>query len=282
MKNKCIFLACLLLISGTAVGLMGIVVKYAVLEPLGVYREEPAVALPFILLREDGLQYVITTLQNQQTQTAPTAPESTAPTQTQLEETTADDINYLDSPLFIGDFRTCGLRDHARLTGADYFCDVGMNVFNASQVRLSDDGFADLSLQELLEKKSYSCVILGLGLNESGYPIESIDQAYAALLEKIRAAQPDAVIVLQGILTVGKAWERKAPYTAPHNLKKINACIQKMADENQLIFCDPNKEFADGDGYLPEAASEDGCHLNKEYSCRLSDWLCNEIQTRNT
>lgn len=293
MKGKYIFLAALLALSGTVVALIGAVVKYAILEPMGLERQETVVALPFVLLRDEGLRYVITDLRtveetpatvpeepsiNAQPETEPAAQESAPTAQT---EQTVPLWNALEQVLFIGDSRTCALRDQARLEGADYFCDVGMSVFNVGSSRLSDEDFQNQTLSALLSNREYTCVVISLGLNESGYPIDSLIRAYQSLLTDVVRTQPQAVIVLQGVMTVSRSWAESTPYSAPENLDAINQRIRTLADNYRSFYIDPNQRFADEEGYLPDSMTADGCHLYAKYTHLWAQWIYEEIEDLN-
>lgn len=288
MKKKCFFLAGMLVVSGLLMGVIGLVVKFAILEPLGLYQDRTAVALPFVLMRDEGLQYLLSEPSTEPpavteppaTEPAATQPTATVPVDTEPAPTEQED-RTLDRVLFIGDSRTCGLRDHARIEGADYFCDVGMSVFNVGKKKLTDDGFRNRTLEELLAGEEYTCVTVNLGLNESGYPIESLMSAYQELLTKIVQTQPQAVIVLQGILAVGKSWAESAPYASPENLTAINRRIAALADGYRVFYIDANEAFADSEGYLPESITWDGCHLYAKDTDLWSQWFCDSVKKIN-
>lgn len=285
MNKKCFFLAAMLAVSGLLMGILGLVVKFAVLAPRGLYQDKTAVALPFILMCDEGLQYL---LAHPPVETAPTISESPAPetapavTETLPEITqpipTEQELNVLDRVLFIGDSRTCSLRDHARIEGADYFCDVGMSVFNIGKKKLTDENFRNQTLVALLAQGEYSCVTINLGLNEAGYPIDSLINAYQELLVDVVRTQPQAVIVLQGIMTVGRAWAASTPYASPENLAAINLRIEEMADQYRIFYIDANRAFADSDGYLPDSMTWDGCHLYARDTHLWSQWFCDVVR----
>lgn len=279
MKGKNMFLGALLIFSAMAVGLIGVVLRFALLEPLGISLQEPVISLPFVLMRDDALRYVITDLR-QGTQVTeemqPTLPAQDQPSNPT--EVILPQRDPLEKVLFIGDSRTCGLRDHARLEGADYFCQVGMSVFNVSGSELSDQGFQDRSLASLLEEREYSCVLINLGLNEAGYPQDSLLHAYRELLKAVAQTQPQAVIVLHGVLTVSRRWVKLTPYAAPENIRCINEELRTMAEEFHVYYLDANVEFADADGYLPDELTADGCHLYAKHTRRWADWICDAVR----
>lgn len=287
MNKKCIFLAAGLIVSGVVVGVLGLVIKFAVLAPYGIYQDRTAISLPFILMRDEGLQYMLSHPVPQpspslspmptESEALPTLPENEPSVPVDPVATVpAEDV--LADVLFIGDSRTCSLRDHARIDGADYFCDVGMSVFNVEKKTLSDEGFQNQSLKELLARQEYSCVTISLGLNEAGYPIGSLISAYRELLANVVRTQPQAVIVLQGILAVGRNWAASTPYATPNNLAQINCEIAAMADDYRIFYIDPNERFADSEGFLPDSMTWDGCHLYAKDTHLWSQWFCDTVK----
>lgn len=292
MNKKCYLLAVMLAVSGVLVCVAGAVIKFAILAPRGLYQDRTAVALPFLLMRDEGLQYLL----SNPLPAPPVAPEPHVPAQTQPPDTepaptdpppteptdpTEQETDILERILFIGDSRTCGLRDHARLEGAEYFCDVGMSVFNIGKKNLSDSSFSNLTLSELLASREYTCITINLGLNESGYPIQSLMSAYQELVTQLVQTQPQAVIVLQGILTVGRSWEKTAPYASPKNLGDINERIRSISDEYRIFYIEANETFGDDAGYLPDTMTWDGCHLYAKDTDLWNQWICNEIRSIN-
>lgn len=183
------------------------------------------------------------------------------------------DVSWYNDALFIGDSRTVGLRDYVRLGSADYFCDVGMSVFNYKNKTLSDVGFSPRSLEALLLSKQYGKVLICLGINECGYPQDSLIRAYAELVAMVRQLQPDATIVLQGIMTVGYKKAHSEWYFHPSNLFAINARIAAMADNVHIYYIDVNTAFADSNGYLPDELSGDGTHLYVKCYPYWVDWI---------
>lgn len=274
MKGKNMLLGSLLVFSALAVGLIGVVIRFAVLEPLGIRLQDPVISLPFVLLRDDGLRYVITDLR----QGERPAEESLPTVEDIPTEAILPQCNPLEKVLFIGDSRTCGLRDYARLEGAEYFCQVGMSVFNVGNRTLSDLSFQDYTLASLLAEREYSCVVINLGLNEAGYPLDSLLHAYRELLTVVVQTQPQALIALHGVLTVGHRWEKLTPYASPQRLSHINEALCSLAEEFRVEYLDANSDFADASGYLSEDLTADGCHFYPKHTRRWADWICDAIR----
>ena len=66
-----------------------------------------------------------------------------------------EDESFFDDALFIGDSRMVSSAYYARLGKADYFTDVGMNVFHMFSVTASDDNFDATDLTTLLQNRTY-------------------------------------------------------------------------------------------------------------------------------
>lgn len=273
--------------------------RYTVRDTLMAEETEPAQTVPVQteettqpVPEETTLPPVETTSQVTET----TTPETTVPTETAPQETMdaseltpetvaetkpweqdfeqgAVDPSWFDDMLFIGDSRVVGLRDYARSGGARYFCVVGMNVFDYDQWSLSDEGTSAKYLNQVLEEKQYGKVFINLGLNECGYPVDTVMKAYEGLVALVRSKLPDAKIILHGILTVGKEKVKDGEYFSPANLALFNERIATLADGETIFYMNVDEIFADEEGYLPEDLSWDGCHLYADYLSVWAKWI---------
>lgn len=87
MKRKNRLLPTLLLLSSVAVAALGGYIKYGILEPLGIHREESIMAMPFVLYSDKGLQFMIE-INREASLQAPTEPLQTEiPTEASAEPT---------------------------------------------------------------------------------------------------------------------------------------------------------------------------------------------------
>lgn len=280
MKKRLIALVCGLVLSSILVGSMGAYIKYKILEPLGIEREESIIAIPFVLMADDVLQYTVTSrmeaVRNPLPEeaapptTAVTVPETTVPV---IEETTVPteppvtepvyqpvEESWFDDALFIGDSRTTGLRDCARLGEADYFCEFSMTVFTVRQWMCWDYDEPKKTLETVLSEKQYGKVFVHLGLNECGREQDLVIEQYAELVDYIREKQPDAVIILQAVMPVSK-WKAEADYYfAIENVKSLNERIEILAEEKGCLFSNSNEWVTDEDGYMREDMTYDGSH----------------------
>ena len=178
------------------------------------------------------------------------------------EERTAGtvDASYFRDALFIGDSRTVGLSQYGRMEGADYFADTGMTVFNLFEKKVSDENFGRQDLRTLLSGKQYGKIYLMLGINEIGYPFETLIPQYRQVVEEIRSLQPDALLILCANLHVTSDAAAATPRLAPDNIQRLDDSIAAMADGQTIFFLDENPVFCDEAGYLKKELTGDGVH----------------------
>ena len=199
----------------------------------------------------------------------PTEPPTAAPTDPPDPFAGAVAESWYDNTLFIGDFNMGGLRDVARSGNADYFCTSNMGVFNWDEETADDEHFDKQTLLSLLGSKKYEKIIINLGINNCGYPTSSLINAYSGMVTSIRNAQPDAKIILHGIMLVTKNYADDRDYFSPDHIGNVNDQISELADGTQIFYIDVNESFAASSGYLLSSASTDGCHLT---TAAYEDW----------
>ena len=210
--------------------------------------------------------------------TAPTTPPETTPSETTPSETTPPetqppetqppytggpyvpssplvDLSYFDDVLFIGNSQWVGLQNYAPLGNADYYCTVGMSVFNVS--------YSELGAK--LAAKNYGKVYIGLGINECGYGLESIISNYSKLISFVQQNEPGVQVVINGIMTTGRNKAAEASYFQPSNIERINNRLRNLANGSTVLYFHTNEAFADSQGYLYDGLSADGCHLYAKY-----------------
>ena len=185
-----------------------------------------------------------------------------------------EDEAYFDDALFIGDSRTVGLRDMARLGNADYFCNVGMNVYSMFREGSSDKHYSYQRLESLLSEKAYGKIYICLGINEAGYSIDSLRTKFGDAITRIQALQPDAIIIINSVMTVSRGKAASSYAFRIERLADINAMLQEFVDEKRVFYIDVNEVLADEEGYLPSGYSADGCHLYGKYYDVWAKFIC--------
>lgn len=285
MKKIPLTLVCMIVISSVLVACLGAYLKYEVLKPLDIFPEENIMSVPFKLLADHGAMYTLRAVAQEEllpppteplvppTQ-APTEPPTVPPTEPPTEPPVIEvEESWFDDVLFIGDSRTVGMRDYARLGNAEYFCSVGMTLFNAENTWAGDKNFQSTTLENLLTERSYGKIYIILGINDCGYPHDTLIDSYEDLLELVREKQPDSVIILQSIMAVSKSKARSAWYFGMDNINAINERIAALADGGMIRYVDVNEWIANEDGYLPNDMTGDGCHLFADGYQAWAQWI---------
>lgn len=303
MKRYAIVLICILLITSLGVTLCGYAFRTQLLEPMGLERSERDIALPFVWMADEMLQFQVQrgweamnappketeppkpsqpgTTQPATEITEPssdTAPTETEPTETEPVETEPPyvpvDESWFDDALFIGDSRTFGLKGLGRLGQADYFCAGSLTVFGVTKITLSDRNFYATTLPNLLQSKTYGKIYIHLGLNELVGGVDSVMAGYQELIDMIIRYQPDAVIIIQACMTM-KEWMGQKPEFSIEKFRELNQRLEELAhsDPERFRFCDTNAWAANDAGYIRDEIACDGCHLHGQYYTEWAQFI---------
>ena len=186
-------------------------------------------------------------------------------------EYTKVEEDYFEDAVFIGDSRTLGIADYAKIN-ADFYCESGMMIFKL----LSDKGIKNpktgekVNLSEILQQKEYGKIYIMLGLNELGYGnTERFYEKYKEVLEKIREWQPQAVIFVMANLHVSQEKNNYSTEFNNINVNDKNVAVANLADGINIFYLDCNPLFVDEGGFLKSDLTFDGVHL---YANSYSVW----------
>lgn len=302
-------LAILLVATSLAATVTGLVLKAQLQKYVGGWEDRLAIAVPFMLLHdntdlrrmEQARQAGSTPNQPEQPEnpTDPKAPdESEIPTDTETPAQTekpqvpgvptelptvvpgakyGEDESFFDDALFIGDSRMVSSAYYARLGKADYFTDVGMNVFQMFSVTASDDNFDATDLTTLLQNRTYKKIFIMLGINECGYPMSSLLSAYQEDIDTLKRLQPDATIYLLKVYGVSRSVAESASYFSPQRLQEVNDGIAGLADGKKVHCLDASHLYCDDEGYMKEEYTSDGIHPYAKDAALFAQWLCQQI-----
>lgn len=302
-------LAILLVATSLAATVTGLVLKAQLQKYVGGWEDRLAIAVPFMLLHdntdlrrmEQARQAGSTPNQPEQPEnpTDPEAPdESKIPTDTETPDQPekpqvpgvptelpdavtgakyGEDESFFDDALFIGDSRMVSSAYYARLGKADYFTDVGMNVFQMFSVTASDDNFDATDLTTLLQNRTYKKIFIMLGINECGYPMSSLLSAYQEDIDTLKRLQPDATIYLLKVYGVSRSVAESASYFSPQRLQEVNDGIAGLADGKKVHCLDASHLYCDDEGYMKEEYTSDGIHPYAKDAALFARWLCQQI-----
>ena len=179
----------------------------------------------------------------------------------------------MEDALFIGDSRTVGLSEYSILEGADFFANVGMNVYNVNEKTVSVPTVGKVTLDELLNYKTYDKIYVMLGINELGYNRENTVAKYADLIDYIQEKQPDAIIIIEANLHVTKSRSDSDKVINNNAINEFNSAISGLADGKKIFYFDVNVLFDDENGSLPAEKSQDSAHLYAKYYIEWGEWI---------
>lgn len=197
------------------------------------------------------------------------------PSTEKIDESNIETATMKDA-LFIGDSRTVGIMEYAGLNDADFFCSVGMSVFNVRKSRVSVPTVGKVTLNELLTNKKYGKIYLMLGINELGYSFQSIINKYGELIEFIESNQKDSDIFIQANLHVSKERHESDKYINNTAINKLNSELSKFADNENIFYLDANCLFDDEYGNLSADKTSDNAHLYAKHYAEWGEWICKE------
>lgn len=182
----------------------------------------------------------------------------------------------MDDALFIGDSRTVGLMEYSNIQGADFFCNVGMSVFNIQKETVSIPDLGKVSISQLLDSKDYNKIYVMLGVNEMGYKFEKIVDKYSELINFIGDKEPEASVIILANLHVTKSRSDTDDTFNNASINRLNEAISKFANNDNVFYLDSNILFDDADGALSADKSSDNAHLYAKYYEEWGNWIINQ------
>ena len=170
----------------------------------------------------------------------------------------ADDSFFADTAI-LGNSLVDGLRLYSRLN-VDYYCGTSMSVVSAmyTQNVLLQNGTYGTQLDAIAQKQ-YGKVYIQLGINEIGNSVDYFIGNYRAMLNQIRATQPNADIYIMAVTPTSRDKNDTA-----YNRDRVilyNEALYDLAADWGCYYLDDFTPLADGEGYLPASDSWDGVHF---------------------
>ena len=203
---------------------------------------------------------------------------------TESTEQTENDANvanktreFNNKVAFIGDSRTQAFLMYAGLSDVVDYTSIGLMVDTAiTKQFITNDKGEKITLLEDLKNRNVDTVYIMLGVNELGWVYSSIFiKKYEELIDKIIELKPNCEIILQSIIPVTKTKSDSDKIYNNTRITEYNTLIKEMASRKNVKYIDLVPILTDENGNLPEKASPDGIHLNKEYCLKWLDCLKN-------
>ena len=183
----------------------------------------------------------------------------------------AVDESYFDDALFIGDSRTVGLHDYTDLSEhADFLCKTSLTIY-----KVLDENFKDMgTVEEVLKKKQYGKIYIMVGINELGRgTTEDFMAKYTEVVDTLHEWDPDARIIIQGIMKVSKKKDTEDKVFNNSNITGRNHAIATLADNYHIFYIDMNEAVCDEEGNLNAEYTHDQIHLLGMYNDLWKDFL---------
>ncbi|MEI3348647.1 MAG: GDSL-type esterase/lipase family protein [Dysosmobacter sp.] len=187
-------------------------------------------------------------------------------------ESEAVEDTYFQDVIFLGDSRTEGFSLYSGLKEGKYFYSVGATVESvfSKNVWTLEDG-SKVPLLDAMAKESCGKIYVMLGVNELGWvKVETFQNQYAKVIDRLREDHPDAQIVLQSILPVSAKQDAKKTYVNNQRIQTYNEAIMALAEEKDCAYVNVAEAVTGEDGCLRPELTFDGVHLNTQ-GCRI--WL---------
>lgn len=201
--------------------------------------------------------------------------QSEMPAKPQYELQPVDDA-YFNDAVFIGDSRTVGLCQYGDMKQATFYAETGYNIFKFFDGKIVSvpDSNEKITVEEALTRNQFGKVYLMIGINEMGRgTLEGFMEEYTKVVNRIRELQPNAVIILEAIMKVGKTKSDTDAIFNNVNIEKRNNAISKLADNETIFYFDMNPTVVDEEGNLNKEYSFDGIHLKAQYVQIWKDYL---------
>ena len=183
------------------------------------------------------------------------------------------DQSYFNDAVFLGDSRTVGLKLYSGWDNCDYLADVGMTIYDCLDRDISFGDIEHTTAREVLSNSRYGKIYIMLGINECGSNINTYFEKYTEVVDQIHRWQPDALIVVQGIMKVGAQKSATHPSINNANITARNEKLATLANDWYIYYLDINEAVCDENGNLTDGYSFDQVHLYAKYYSLWCDYL---------
>ena len=179
----------------------------------------------------------------------------------------AEDWDYFDDTVMVGDSITYGMASYGYLSFNHVFAKIGLHQGTALTSKcVYTSRTQGYSISDALAIAKPSKIYVTLGINAIyNYKSDSFYDNYRALLTKIKRASPDSVIIIQSIFPVTENW---AINNGKPNCNKYvayaNQKLSELAKEENCYFLHTYEELTDQNGFLQSQFSGDGIHLSRK------------------
>ena len=186
-------------------------------------------------------------------------------------------VSFDSSVAFIGDSRTQGFIMYNGLKSVQDYSYIGLMVDTAVTKKfVKTSNGQKITLLEDVANRNIKSVYIMLGVNELGWVYPQVfKKKYEDLIDEIRKVKPNCKIYVQSIIPMTKTKSDNDKIFNNSNVAKFNKLVQEVAKEKNVTYLDVKSALVDENGNLPEEASTDGIHVDKEYCEKWLNYLKN-------
>ncbi len=168
------------------------------------------------------------------------------------------DEEFFDNIFIVGDSLSTGFVNYEFLPVEKVFAQAGLTP---SSIMFTEVG-GSLVYDKVSEADpEYICIMLGT--NGIAYlEADFMSEKMSLFIDELRMNCPESKLVLVSIPPVTAEHEIDVPETNIERIKLYNSCIEKLAEEKDIIWIETYSILCDSTGYLAEEYAEtDGLHL---------------------
>lgn len=123
----------------------------------------------------------------------------------------------------------------------------------------------DAGREELFRSRQFGKIYILLGINEIGYGVETVAEAYDEMLQKFQQLQPKADLYVLSLLPVCE--EKRTALEISYDIsnasvRALNGQLQQVCNNRKVYFVNLYEVFADENGGLPAELCWNAVHLN--------------------
>lgn len=174
--------------------------------------------------------------------------------------------DYIENTVFIGDSRTYGFITYRFIKQENVFAEIGQSHKGARFEHFIDLGTGSLlTVAQAVGIKKPERMIVSYGINGIAYTgPQTFMNEYEALIDDLRAASPDSLIIIQSILPVSSYYQTYIDSRLTNEkIDSYNALLKQLAEEKDCRYLDTSGVLKDGGNCLSsEYDSGDGLHFN--------------------
>lgn len=179
----------------------------------------------------------------------------------------AEDWDYFDDAVMVGDSITYGMASYGYLSFNHVFAKIGLHQGTALTSKcVYTSKTQGYSISDALKMAKPGKIYVTLGINAIyNYKADSFYDNYRALLMKIKKASPDSVIVIQSIFPVTENWAiNNGKPNCNQYIAYANQKLSELANEEGCYFLHTYEKLTDENGFLQREFSGDGIHLSRK------------------